>query len=399
MSQQTRDDEQRVRGLPSVDQARAERRKMQWFPTRFWLWAMTFIGAGIIVWWKIDQGEIEELKGELLSRQRAVVKELGPRWFPLRDKIEAWTIDCGVEAFIEQPAEGLVDEWDFRKEPGIYLRLAQSATKTPETIREAASKSLRDGFTSCLFTVDNPSPLSGPECLNSADCPDKHLCNEFSHCQEPSQPVNLRLAYKSLQMLSDAWVADVQEISNKLTARGALATFDAANKFDLPVATDLLLKSKYFLVVVDEEVDVDDTDLSSNLPEADAGVQDDRSIPTAPHPARICMWRLSDGKRMFALRAEAAGELRGSMGPDVGPQTRIAQQRQANSCSLALSVRERIGAGAGAVVPDDDDAAGAGGGGADGEASGGAAPTPEASSQPTSAPAASGSASSDGSAP
>lgn len=368
------DAQERVRGLPSIDQARADRKRTRWFPARFWLWAMTFIGAGIIVWWKIDQGEIEEMKSELLSRQRAVVKELGPRWFPLRDKIEAWTAECGAEAFVEQSADGLVEEWDFRKEAGIYLRLAQSATKSPEAIREAANKSLRDGFTSCLFTVDNPSPLAGAECIDSSDCPDKHLCNEFNHCQEPSQPVNMRLAYKSLHMLGDQWVANVQEIDNKLTARGALATFEAANKFDLPVATDLLLRSKYFLVVVDEAVKVDDSDLAHTLPDADAGA-DDRSIPTAPHPARVCMWRLSDDKRMFAVVAKAAGELRGTMGPDVGPQTRIAQQRQANSCSLALEVRDRIGAGAGAQVQDDgqDDDDGAGGGAPE-EASGGAAP-------------------------
>lgn len=370
------DDQERVRGLPSIDQARADRKRTRWFPVRFWLWAMTFIGAGIIVWWKIDQGEIEEMKSELLSRQRAVVKELGPRWFPLRDKIETWTAECGAEAFIEQPADDLVEEWDFRKEAGIYLRLAQSATKSPEAIRDAATKSLRDGFTSCLFTVDNPSPLAGIECMDSSDCPDKHLCNEFNHCQEPSQPVNMRLAYKSLHMLGDQWVANVQEIDNKLTARGALATFEAANKFDLPVATDLLLGSKYFLVVVDEAVKVDDSDLQHTLPEADAGTEDDRSIPTAPHPARVCMWRLSDGERMFAVRAKASGELRGTMGPDVGPQTRIAQQRQANSCSLALEVRDRLGAGAGAQVQDDegDDGDGGGGGAAPDEAGGGAAP-------------------------
>lgn len=381
------EDKPRVRGLPSIDQARQDRRRTKWLPARFWLWAMTFIGAGIIVWWKIDQGEIEELKGELLARQRAVAKELGPRWFPLRDKIEAWTAACGREAFVEQPAEGLVEEWDFRDEPGIYLRLAQSATKTPAAIREAATKSLRDGFTSCLFTVDNPSPLSGSECIDTSDCPDKQLCNEFNHCQEPSQPVNLRLAYKSLHMLGDEWVAEVQEIDNKLTARGALATFDAANKLDLPVATDLLLGSKYFLVVVDEAVQSDTSELKNTLPEADAGTEDDRSIPTAPHPARICMWRLSDGESMFALRGEAAGELRGTMGPTVGPQTRIAQQRQANSCSLALAVRDAIGAEPGVAVVEEDGTGGTGGaGGAEGAGGGGATSPAAATAEPEAPP-------------
>ncbi|MCA9621580.1 MAG: hypothetical protein KC731_21305, partial [Myxococcales bacterium] len=128
--------EEHVRGLPSIEQARRDRKRQKWFPARFWLWAVTFIGAGIIVWWKIDQGKVEEMKSELLARQRAVVKELGPRWFPLRDKIEGWTAECGVEAFIEQGASDLPK--DLRSAPGIYLRLAQSSTKSPEAIREAA---------------------------------------------------------------------------------------------------------------------------------------------------------------------------------------------------------------------------------------------------------------------
>jgi hypothetical protein len=375
------------RGLPSVGQARSDRRRMRWFPASFWLWAVTFIGAGIIIWWKVDQGEIEEMKGELLSRQRAVVKELGPRWFPLRERIEKWTTECSVEAFVEKPAPDLIKAWDFRGQPGIYLRLAQSAAKSPKTIREAATKSLRDGFTSCLFTVDNPSPLAGAECFDSANCPDKQLCNEFDHCQEPSQPVNLRLAYKSLHMLSDEWIAEIQEINNKLTARGALATFKASNKFDLPVATDLLVRSKYFLVVVDEAVEVDESEIGSSLPQVDAGKQDDRSIPTAPHPARICMWKLdADGnEKMFAVRTEAAGVLRGAtVGAKVGLQTQIAQQRQANSCALALAVRDAVGADKAASVVDDDDSDDA----PDEAGSGGAAPVPSGRPAASGAPSA-----------
>jgi hypothetical protein len=114
-----------------------------------------------------------------------------------------------------------------------------------------------------------------------------------------------------------------------------------------------LTRSKYFLVVVDEPVEADRGDADSALPEVDAGVEDDRSIPTAAHPARVCLWRLEDDKKMFALRLEAAGDLRGPTGADVNVGTRIAQRRQANSCALALALREAIGADPGARLPED----------------------------------------------
>ncbi len=343
------------RGLPSVSEARAERRRLKSLPPQMWLWALVCIGAGVIVWWKLDEGEINKMKSELLARQRVVVEELGPRWLPLRDKIERWTTECAAEEFTEVESPLLAKTWDFRKMPGIYLRLAQSAATSPATVREAAQKSLKDGFTACLLVVDNPSPLAGAACQNTDECPPKHLCNEFNHCAEPSQPLNLRLAYKALFMLTDEWVADTQAVANKLTMRGAVATFDVASKYDLPIATDLLARSQYFLAVVDEGADADETDIDGTLPEVDGGAQDDRSIPTAPHHARVCVWRLSDDKKMIAVRREANGQLRGPAGGSVNPATMIAQRRQANSCALALALREAMGAEAGATVEDRED--------------------------------------------
>ncbi len=364
------------RGLPSVSEARAQRKKMKFFPARYWMWAFVCIGAALIVWWKVEEGEINTMRNELLARQRAVVAELGPRWLPLRDKIEQWTAECGREAFVDEVDEGIKDgSWNFREMPGIYLRLAQTATKSPETIREAAQKSLRDGFTACLLVVDNESPLAGPECTTTADCPRGQMCNEFDHCAKHSQPFNLRLAFKTLHVMTDEWVADIQDISNKLAMRGAQATFEGINDYDLPVAVDLLTRSKYFLVVVDEPAAEGEGDALQALPEVeDAGAQDDRSIPTAPHPARVCLWRLEDGKKMLALRRDASGVLRGPGMQNVPPETQVAQQRQANSCALALSVREEIGGVQGVALPEE--AAGGRDGGAapDAGQGGGASP-------------------------
>jgi len=346
------------RGLPSITQAREDRRKRKsMLPARFWMWAAVLIGAALIVWWKIEQGEINSMRNELLGKQRAAVEELGPRWFPLRDKIEGWTTECAREAFVEHIDDEIKNgKWEFRRDAGIYLRLAQPSAATPDSIREAATKSLHDGFTSCLFVVDNPSPLAGPPCETTVNCPVGQMCNEFNHCAEHSKPYNLRLAFKTLEVITDKWVANIQDVGSKLEMRGAQATFEDVSRYDLPAAANLLQRSKYYLAVVDEPVDdVDEEDIEEALPEvADAGAEDDRSIPTAAHPARVCVWRLSDDRKMLAVRREANGVLRGPMSQKVGLQTRIAQKRQANSCALALHVRAAMGADTAAKIAPDE---------------------------------------------
>lgn len=331
-----------TRGLPSVSEARAQRRRLQSLPPRIWLWAAVFIGAGIVIWWRTEQAQINEMRAELLARQRAVKAELGPRWLPLRDKLEQWTSDCGEAAFTDQlPPDDLIETWDFRNMPGIYLRLAQADTSDPEKIREASNKSLKDAFTACLLTAENASPLKGAECKTTQECPQGQMCNEFERCSVPSQPYNLRTAYKSLFVLSDEWVAQTQEVTNELTMRGVIGTFDSISDYDLPIAADLLTRSKYFLVVVDEAVTAKPDRADAALPAVQQD-QDDRSIPTADHPARVCLYRLEDDKLMFRVKRMAAGDLRGPAMNNL--ESQIFLKRQANSCALALEVKQVLGA-------------------------------------------------------
>jgi hypothetical protein len=137
----------------------------------------------------------------------------------------------------------------------------------------------------------------------------------------------------------------LQAARGELQLRGAWSSFDSIEKYDLPIATELLAKATYFLVVVDEPVEGGEVKEAAGEP-SDA-LNEDRSIPDGPHWARVCLHRLDNDERVLAIRKEASGELRG-MKPQ-GDATRLAQQRQANGCSLALEVREAIGVPAGSA--------------------------------------------------
>ena len=68
------------------------------------------------------------------------------------------------------------------------------------------------------------------------------------------------------------------------------------------------------------------------------------------HFARVAVWRLSDDKPILRVRRDAGGELMGAS-PDVDGDVLNARARQANSCALALSVRDAMGDTSAATVP------------------------------------------------
>jgi hypothetical protein len=145
-----------------------------------------------------------------------------------------------------------------------------------------------------------------------------------------------------LRFLSDDWVREIQQEDQELALKGAVASFEAANKYDIPVAIDLLTRAEYFLVVVDEPAPAGSEPEPNAAELADAGIVEDQSIPTGPHHARVCAWRLDDDQKVLSVRREASGKLVGGPEP-ADARTRIARDRQANSCALALEVREALG--------------------------------------------------------
>jgi hypothetical protein len=335
-------EEPRPRGLPSIEEARRARGKLQWPSTKFWAWAGLVLAVMGIFHWKRSQGEVESARQALMAKQRAVATELGPRWMPLRDKIEGWTL-----AMAGAPSADLVDVdalkgWDFRDKPGIYLRMRVDEAKDVASIQKGAKDSLRDAFTACLMRVPNPNPLAGQECKRTRDCPRGEMCNELDHCALPSQPYNLRVAYRTLNVLSDAWVRDVLDATNELRVRLLAGTFDDVSRLDLPVAVDLLTRAQYFLLVLDENP-------ADGAPAVrpDGGTVTEAVLAT-PHSARVGLWRLSDGKQVLRIRRDASGQLMGSAPPS-DPDVADARQRQANSCALALDVRTAMSAGGAAA--------------------------------------------------
>jgi hypothetical protein len=106
------------------------------------------------------------------------------------------------------------------------------------------------------------------------------------------------------------------------------------------IAAEILARSKYFTLVLDEEPP---GGLPVELP--DAGETPEERLQRVGHFARVGVWDLSTGKQLLRLRAEASGEFV-PMGEKVvrDPMIQAAQARQVNSCQLALAVRSALSA-------------------------------------------------------
>lgn len=339
--------EPRQRGLPAVHAARDARAsgKVRYPSVKFWGYSALILAVGAVLQWKWSTGEVESSRQTLMARQRAVTAELGPRWFPLREKIERWTTDLAAEPGAEIIDHEALKSWDFRDKSGIFLRLRVQDAKTPEAIRTGARDSLRDAFTACLMRVPNPSATAGNECKRTRDCAAGEFCNEQDHCSKPAQPFNLRVAYRTLHVLTDEWVHDAQETTSDLRVRALVVGFDDAVRDDIPLAVEVLQKAQYLLVVLDEDVP------GMALPGADAGPSAAaEAIQGVPHAARVGVWRLNDGKQILRLRRQAGGQLLGAT-PSVDADVLASRMRQANSCSLALEVRSAMGDTSAGAVP------------------------------------------------
>lgn len=341
------DKEDRVRGLKAVQEHRESRGKMRWPPAKYWGYAGIVLLLMSIFHYKRTLSELDRTRNQLLGKQRFVKTEVEPKWAPMRDKMEKWTQELAkgpVEDFTEKEE---LAKWGFRDKKGVYLRLRVEDAESADAIRKAAKDSLRDGFTACLALVPNPDPLSGHECKRSSDCGRGEHCNEQDHCAKPAQPFNLRIAYRAFAVLSDDWVRQVQE-GNEMTVRALSGTFDDLVKDDMPMATDLVREAQYFVVLIDEKA-------ADEPPPPPAGSTATYTNPNETrqalqHFARIGVWRLTDDKPMVRIRRETAGTLMGNPG-NVDPAVADARQRQANSCSLALAVRQAIGDTNAAAVP------------------------------------------------
>src|SRR3954471_14461648 len=250
----------RERGLPSLNQARAERRRalvygkvaLRAMPPHFWLWVLVGGAAFGVIYWRSAEGRLEARKSAVMAKQRAIAVALGPKIQPFRDQVEGWVRELSADGPSDFVAPGDALK-DLREAPGVYLRLRRENTKSVKQIRKAAQASLLDGFTSCLFVSPTGLPTQGTACRVTSECQPGQLCNEWNVCAAPPRPYNMRLAYRALRVLSSEGSNELHEADSELAVNGYDRDLDSVAKHDVPVAVEIMNKARFVTLVIDEE--------------------------------------------------------------------------------------------------------------------------------------------------
>ena len=149
----------------------------------------------------------------------------------------------------------------------------------------------------------------------------------------------MRLAYRSLAaVLSESWTDELHEATSDLAIVAYDRDLDRVTKEDVPVAAEILARAKYFIAVLDEDPP---TGLSGG--ERCRGETEAERVQRAAHYARVGVWDLKSGVELAHVRRRAEGRFV-PVGESVVSREEIvfAQQRQANSCALALEVRSAL---------------------------------------------------------
>lgn len=310
-------------------------------PPRLFGLGLLVLVVGGYLYFRHSQVELELQRGRVLSKQRAIASELGPRLLPLRDRIESAAQKLGVP---QPPARFVAPGIDFRLlfgAPGLYFRAPASVTQGLETLRASARESLKDGFTACLLRDERAkAPGQGKACRESVECEPGELCSEYQACERPASPFNTRLLYRALSVLSESWTREVRDAKTDLSILAYERSLDSVTEVDIPVAIDVYQRSEYIVLVLDE---MPEAGLPPRI-EAETKETELERLARTPHWARVSIIALPDGKPLATLRARAEGALR-----DVGrrtvssEKTEAARARQANSCALALDVRAQLG--------------------------------------------------------
>ena len=127
---------------------------------------------------------------------------------------------------------------------------------------------------------------------------------------------------------------------------------DAVTQNDVPTAIELLSRARYFTAVLDEDPPTGIPPALTREKGRSEESQEER-IARVSHPARVGIWDVRSGQLLLRLRATAGGDFvpMGAARTVASPETIAAEQRQVNSCALALEVKEAFAANARATTP------------------------------------------------
>jgi hypothetical protein len=310
----------KTRGLPAIARAREDRAagRGRW-TTQAGLLALAVVVGGFVAHEIVSAHELKADRQKLLAKQRAVVAELGPEWFPLRDKLEGEILGSAKE-YAGDHVEPDVRRLSFRTQPGLYMRMRVADARDPASVRRFAIDAKKDALATCLLREPN-----APAARGDADA------GAFAE-----QPWNLGQAYAATRILTDDWAHEVEAADDDLRLKVFEEQYDKAVGTEIPLAVDIVKRAQFFLLALDEDV-------VEAARYVESGPITESALQMVPHPTRVFLFDVATGREMLRLRRIGDAQVIPA-GERVitDPEMVEAMQRQANNCSLASQVETAL---------------------------------------------------------
>lgn len=311
-------DRDRKRGLPAVHTLRAARKTGRFGRTTVTLliYGVAALAVVMVAYNWFSNRAIEDSRRQLAGEVKAARATVGAKWTLLRDELEALSLgENGAATYPGDLTDPDVHGWDFRDDPGFYVRiplsdLAGDPSHRAEDFRRSAQFSVHDGFTSCLLRAEaSKNPTNG-------------ILSD--------QPWNLKTAYQAVRVLGDDWLHEVDVADSQLRLRAFAEQWQTARDDAIPRAIDMMTRATFYLLVYDEDV----AEMAAITP-LDGGVPGMAELQIIPHPVRIQLVDLRKKKLLLRRRLTVDSSYRlAGESAQLGEGAERAVRRQVQNCQL-----------------------------------------------------------------
>ncbi|MFI5299666.1 MAG: hypothetical protein ACHREM_16390 [Polyangiales bacterium] len=251
-------------------------------------------------------------KQALLDERRELDRAIAADWATVRNRVEEYVVLSANAPYSGDRIDDEAKQGVWRTKPSLYVRVRVADAMTKESLHAAAKLTADDALESCLLrVVGDHGPWTFGETAARAE------------------------------MLGSAWITDVRDTSNDLRVRNLAYGLDQYKLKDYPPLREAVHFAEFAIVALDED--------PKAIPAKSAAYENAtiaQKITAVPHPIRVQVLRLNDGKELLRVRRTSDAELMQVQGEAFAAAGALEIRRgQALGCATANEVLAALGLG------------------------------------------------------
>ena len=309
--------EPRVRGLPSLEEARAERRRaivfgrvrLRAMPPQFWLIAgdrhrrvrrhLLAPRAGQARGAE-ERGDGEAARHRADARTRRSCRFATASKAGSRELAGTWPGD-----FVEPGTSLETISQEPGRVPAAYARERQGPE--PRFAKRRAHRCTTASRRACSCSTNAADPTKGPACRSPADCAAGPAVQRVERLCAAAGAYNMRLAYRTLRVLSTEWTDELHADDNDLTVSAYDRDLDAVTR-ERRAGGDRSAGARQVLHARARRGP--EGGLPSRRRRTRGDETDEERVQRAAHFARVGIWDLADGQTAVSAARRGARAIR-----------------------------------------------------------------------------------------